>query len=68
MGIMSNHENGFRSRAERQREDALEQRYRRIGIPAVAAAKTVERQYGQSRQVPQQQMGSIADPDRSQEI
>jgi hypothetical protein len=45
MGNMSNHNSGFRSQAEREREEALCCRYGRIGIPAVAAAKSAERHY-----------------------
>lgn len=39
---MSNHNSGFRSQADRQRDEALRCRYGRIGIPAVAAAKSAE--------------------------
>jgi hypothetical protein len=64
---MSNHKYSFRSQAERERDEALCCRYRRIGIPAVAAAKTVESQYGQPKTASSQQMGWMADPDLSPE-
>lgn len=48
---MSNHKHGFRSQAERERDDALCCHYGRIGIPAVAAAKSVERHNRQPKEI-----------------
>ena len=48
---MSNHEQRFRSQAERQRDEALRCHYGRIGIQAVAAAKAVAPQTKQSGNV-----------------
>lgn len=49
---MSNHKHGFRSQAERERDDALCCHYGRIGIPAVAAAKSVEHRQRQPKEIP----------------
>ena len=64
---MSNHDNGFRSQAERERDEALRCRYGRIGIPAVAAAKSVEPQYGQPKQASRRQMAWTEDSRSPQE-
>lgn len=50
---MSNHKYSFRSQADRERDEALRCRYGQIGIPAVAAAKSVETD--QPKRVPSQQ-------------
>ena len=60
---MSNHNYGFRSQADRQRDEALSCRYGRIGIPAVAAAKTVEPHFKQPGDKPTAKAGWKLNPD-----